>query len=76
MPKGIIRGTRASVIPINLFEAIAVGTALAIKTKGSAKRHVLKRLLNDDALKVLTTGGTNSNKMVVGRINYVRDKLV
>jgi len=75
LPKGITRGTRTSVTPVNLFEAIAVGTALAIKSKGAAKKGVVKKLLNDFTLKGLTTGGTNSNRMVVGRINYVRDKL-
>jgi hypothetical protein len=76
LPHGIVRGNRTSVTPVNLFEAIAVGTALIFRAKKQPKSGVLKRLLNDAEMRKLTTGGTNSRKMVVGRIEYVRDRLL
>ena len=36
----------------------------------------LRELVSDKNLKKLTTAGTNNRKMVVGRIEYVRDYLV
>lgn len=72
LPEGIIRGNR-SITPMNLFEAISVGTALAIKKGKTISARTLKRLLNDEELRKMTTGATNSRKMVTGRINYVRD---
>jgi len=79
LQKGIMRGDRA-ITPINLFEAISVGLALAIiKTKGKlvpAKLKKLPMLLNDELLRKWTTGATNSKKSVTGRIDYVRDALV
>ncbi|WP_375771022.1 DUF262 domain-containing protein [Archangium gephyra] len=70
LPNGIARGTRR-ITPINLYEAISVGVALCFKA-GKTPRKVA-RLLDDPALKKLTTGATNSKKMVAGRIEYVRD---
>ncbi|MBZ4374610.1 DUF262 domain-containing protein [Corallococcus sp. AS-1-6] len=72
LPNGIARGNRR-VTPINLYEAISVGVALCIKS-GKAPRKVA-RLLNDPKLQKLTTGATNSRKMVAGRIEFVRDAL-
>ena len=76
LPNGIVRGLRNSITPVNLFEAISVGTALAFDSTANPKKNVLKKLLNDDGLKQLTSAGTNSRRMVVGRIEYVRDKLL
>jgi hypothetical protein len=73
LPKGITRGRNLT--PANLFEAVAVGTALVFAAGGVPKKGVLKKLLNDDGLKRLTSGGTNSNPMVRGRIELVRDRL-
>jgi Protein of unknown function DUF262 len=72
LPNGISRGTRSQT-PLNLFEAVAVGSALALSKK--PKKGKLEKLLNDDGLKKFTTAATNSRKMVVGRIEYVRDAL-
>ncbi len=79
LPKGIVRGERL-ITPINLFEAISVGLALAaMQNKGKftpAKLKKLPKLLNDESLRKWTTGATNSKKSVTGRINYVRDALI
>ncbi len=75
VPGGIARGQR-SITPLNLFEAVAVGAALALRSKKRLKPGRLKSLMDSDGLKRFTTAATNSRKMVVGRIEYVRDGLL
>ncbi len=74
LPRGIIRSQ--NITPVNLYEAIAVGTALVFLGGNKPKTGVLQSLLRDQKLKELTTGGTNTRKMVVGRIELVRDRLL
>lgn len=71
-PSGITRG-QSSVTGANLFEALAVGVALAIKAKKAVSVPKLKKLANDEGLKKLTTAATNSRKMVLARIDFVFD---
>lgn len=73
LPGGIVRG--GGITPVNLYEAIAAGTGLAFSEGIEPKTGVVATLLRDEKLKDLTTGGTNSRRMVVGRIELVRDKL-
>ena len=72
---GIARGTR-SITPLNLFEAVAVGTALALKENKRLEKGRLKRIMDSEELRKLTTGATNSQKMVSGRILYVYNNLL
>ena len=74
LPRGIVR--IKNITPVNLYEAIAVGTALVFLKGAKPKTGVLSSLLKDEKLKELTTGGTNARRMVVGRIELVRDHLV
>jgi hypothetical protein len=74
LPDGITRNRTTT--PLNLYEAIAVGTALVFKTGKKPKADLLIGLLQDAGLQKFTQGGTNSKAMVVGRIEYVRDALV
>lgn len=77
LPKGIVRGNR-SITPVNLFEAIAVGAALAIKQAGAKEAILIDRipdLLENKTLRKYTTGATNSRRMVGLRIEFVRDHL-
>ncbi|MGU0748469.1 DUF262 domain-containing protein [Pseudomonas aeruginosa] len=75
LPKGIVRGNRG-VTPVNLYEAIATGCALAIKSGKKIKRGVLIGLLDDQELRVHTTGATNSKKAVTSRIEIVKNALI
>lgn len=76
LPKGIIRGNR-KITPVNLFEAISVGTSLALsKKKASINKKVLNKFINDAELRKFTTGATNTTKMVRSRIEYVYNKLI
>lgn len=74
-PEGIIRNNR-TITPVNLYEAISVGTGLAITEGVNINKAKLKMLLSDEKLRKLTTGATNTKKMVTGRIYYVKDNLV
>jgi uncharacterized protein with ParB-like and HNH nuclease domain len=76
LPDGVVRQKRKNTTPINLYEAVAVGAALALKSGKKIKSGILKSIIDDVELTRLTTGGTNSNPMVVGRIEYVRNKLI
>lgn len=73
-PNGITRG-QSSTTSVNLFEAIAVGTALVLKGGGEINLSKLGKLSNNEKLKTFTTGATNSNKMVLSRIHFVRDNI-
>lgn len=75
LPKGIARRSRGAT-PVNLFEGISVGTALALKTGKPVREANLPNLLDDQELRKYTTGATNSRKSVVGRVEYVRDALL
>ncbi|NWB51929.1 DUF262 domain-containing protein [Pseudomonas sp. F8002] len=73
-PNGLSRG-QSTITPANLFEAISVGTALAIEAGAVIDVQKLKNLVADAELKKITTAGTNNKRMVTGRIHYVRDYL-
>jgi hypothetical protein len=75
VPGGIARGNR-SITPLNLFEGVAVGTALALQTGKRLQSGRLKKIMDSDGLKKFTTAATNSRMMVVGRIEYARDELI
>jgi len=62
--------------PVNLYEAVAVGAALALKSRRVIRTEGLSRWANSAELRGLTTGATNSPRMVVGRIEYCRDKFL
>ncbi len=73
-PEGINRGVTRTT-PVNLFEALSVGVALALNGGKEPDIKKLHNIVDDPTLKRLTTGATNSNKMVRGRIEYVRDNI-
>lgn len=72
-PNGINRGK--GVTPVNLFEALSVGVALALKQGKNIDPLKLPPLIDDEHLKKFTGAGSNQKKFVVGRIEYVRDAL-
>lgn len=74
LPNGIVRGIRGAT-PLNLFEAVAVGTALALRAKPALDINPAA-LMNSEDMRRLTTGATNSRRMVEGRINFIRDGLL
>lgn len=73
LPNGVVR-TRAK-SPVNLAEAIAVGTALSIKSGKSPVPAKIQALLTDENLKKFTGAGSNQKRFVVSRIEHVRDSV-
>jgi hypothetical protein len=70
LPKGIVRTSTRNVTPINLFESVTVGCALAIsKNKPINKKNPYK-WIGSPELTDITTGATNSKTMVKKRIEY------
>ncbi|WP_426044011.1 DUF262 domain-containing protein [Caulobacter sp. DWR3-1-2] len=76
LPNGIVRANRPNSTPLVLFEAVAVGVADLINDGKAIDRGRLLDILDDDGLKALTTGATNSQPKLVGRINYVAEHVV
>jgi hypothetical protein len=73
LPNGIVRAR--AITPFNLYEAVSVGIALVLQAGGEPRAGVLATLMNNDELRDLTSGGTNSRRAVVDRIHFVRDRL-
>lgn len=75
-PEGITRGTRRTT-PVNLFEAVAVGAALALRENPgvTGRQHDLSWMQSAE-LRRTTTGATNSRLQVVGRIEFCRDRFL
>ncbi|MFM4834843.1 MULTISPECIES: DUF262 domain-containing protein [Aeromonas] len=71
LPQGIVRGVRVNITPIVLYEAISVGSALALQSQQELNADVLPGLLNDPQLKKYTTGATNSRFMLKQRLELV-----
>jgi hypothetical protein len=66
-PGGLKRRTNQT--PVNLFEAVSVGAALAL-TQNGRLRHKNLKWVDSDEMRETTTGATNNRKMVTGRIEF------
>jgi len=73
-PAGIKRGQSSTTSAV-LFEALAIGVAIAIKDGKAIKLNKLKALVADQQLAKFSTGATNSRNMLNSRINYVADAM-
>ncbi|WP_406873229.1 DUF262 domain-containing protein [Aminobacter sp. P9b] len=71
LPAGIARSNRPNSTPLVLFEAVTVGVADVIAGGGHVSAPALQEILDDEGLKALTTGATNSLPKLIGRIEYV-----
>jgi hypothetical protein len=76
LPSGIVRAPNRNITPINLFEAVAVGAALAIHKKGKILRHRITQWMQSEELRSYTTTATNNRAMVVNRIQFCRDRFL
>ncbi|MEO7718603.1 MAG: DUF262 domain-containing protein [Capsulimonas sp.] len=74
LPQGITRGRQST--PVNLYEAIVVGAALALKKKPNINVVDIKDWMQSEELKSYTTGATNSKSMVTKRIHFARDRFL
>jgi len=73
-PEGIRRPNGQRRTPISLFEGIAVGAGLVLKTKKKLSTKGLDDWLASPELKSFTTGATNDKASVIGRIEFCRDR--
>ncbi len=60
---------------MNLYEAVAVGAALAYLKNGTINTEVWKKWIKDSELIKYTTGATNTKERVIKRIEYCKNKL-
>jgi hypothetical protein len=74
LPNGITRGRNTT--PVNLYEAVTVGAALAYLENGRIITKGVEEWIKSKELKDLTTGATNSRLRVEKRIEYCRDKFM
>ena len=72
LPNGISKGRKNT--PLNLYEAVAVGAAKAMLSKGKIKTDGIEDWIKDKELISFTTGATNTKSNVVGRIDFCRAK--
>ena len=73
-PDGI--KSRKGMTPVNLFEGIAVGAALAIRENPHLAAPQTTEWVKSEELHRLTTGATNSRPRVKGRIEFSRDRFL
>lgn len=74
LPEGIHRNQRTT--PANLYEAIAVGAALAWQQSRAIVADSIDEWMSGEELAQWTTVGTNNATMVRRRIEYCRDKFL
>ncbi len=75
-PKGIRRPGGKGTTPLNLYEGIAVGAALALEKKDRLNATGLDAWLASPILRKHTTGATNNRSAVKGRIEFCRDRFL
>lgn len=75
-PSGIRRPERRSTTPLNLYEGIAVGAALALQKINKLHTAGLDAWMKSDELRQLTTGATNDKSAVKGRVEFCRDRFL
>ena len=73
LPNGIHRGNRR-LTPVNLFEAISVGAALAIKDGYRIENSNVEEWISDPGLTSLTAAGTNNKRRLMDRINFCYER--
>ena len=73
-PDGI--KSRVGITPVNLFEGITVGAALAIRRNPALVPPATVEWVRSEELRRMTTGATNSRPRVSGRIEFCRDRFL
>lgn len=74
LPNGIVRNR--STTPVNLFEGVAVGAALALQEKNDLNLSNPYEWIQSDTFRSYTTGATNSKLKVKHRIEYSKNKFL
>ena len=72
-PDGLRRPGRKGTTSLNLYEGVAVGAALALRSRNDLIGRNLPKWLDSEELRSFTTGATNSRHAVRGRIEFCRN---
>lgn len=76
-PLGFKKVENSKSIARTRFEAIAIGVTLALRERNDLITNTISDWLNSEEFKVQTTSGSANNKSkVVGRIEFVKNKLL
>lgn len=75
-PNGLKKSATAKSIPRVRFEALAVGTILALRENPNLTITSVNWLESDQFKKLTTSDAANSKTKVIGRIEFVRDCLL
>lgn len=75
-PRGITRSPGKNRTPLNLYEGVAVGAALAFRKNNHLDTTQLHRWMASEELRRYTTGATNDRAAVRGRIEFCRDRFL
>lgn len=74
-PNGI--KNRSGVTPVNLYEGVSVGAALALEdARGNLPIPRSTTWITSEEMKYYTTGATNSRSRVSGRIEFCRERFL
>ncbi len=68
--------TRKGTTPVNLFEGVAVGAALALDAEPDLGPPQSGEWVSSPELKSFTTGATNNRSRVSGRVEFCRDRFL
>ena len=75
-PSGITHKLNKNRTPLNLYEGVVVGAALAMEKIGHLETNGIKTWMASDELRKYTTGATNDRVNVAGRIEFCRDRFL
>ncbi len=75
-PGGIRRPGSRKTTPLNLFEGVAVGAALALQKAEHLDTRGKDKWMASPELRKYTTGATNNLSAVKGRIEFCRDRFL
>ncbi len=75
-PYGFRKGVIFKSVARVRFEAIAIGTHLALKEQPNLKNPSMKWINSDEFEEHVTSGSANNKNKLIGRIEFVRDKLL
>jgi hypothetical protein len=75
-PYAFYRNDKAAVLPRVRFEAVAVGTCLALRAKPRLSVREIDWLRGEAINKLVRTDASNSGPRLRARIEFVRDRLL
>lgn len=75
-PRGFYRREKSRLVPRVRFEAVAVGTALALRENSNIAVHNTDWLHSKDFQELVRTDASNSGPKLRSRIEFVRDQLL